>query len=51
MASAMILAFARIRVGSLVCMWNAMPVRPVLACVLHLTALRPTTGLNPCTLY
>ena len=33
-------------VGSLVCMWNAMPVRPVLACVLHLTALRPTAGLN-----
>ena len=33
-------------VGSLVCMWNAMPVRPVLAYVLHLTALRPTAGLN-----
>ena len=46
MVSAMILAFARIRVGSLVCMWYAMPVRPVLACVLHLTALRPTAGLN-----
>ena len=51
MASAMILAFARIRVGSLVCMWNAMPVRPVLACVLHCTALRPTACLNPCTVY
>ena len=33
MAFALILAFARIRVGSLVCMWNAMPVRPVLAFV------------------
>ena len=51
MASAMILAFACIRVGSLVCMWNAMPIRPVLACVLLLTAPRPTAGLNPCTLY
>ena len=51
MASAMILAFARIRVGSLVCMWNAMNVRPVLAYVLHWSALRPKAGLNPCTLY
>ena len=33
-------------VGSLVCMWNAMPVRPALACVLHFSALRPTAGLN-----
>ena len=51
MASAMILAFARIRVGSLAYMWNAMPVCPVLACVLQLTALPPTAGLNRCTLY
>ena len=35
-----------IAVGSLVCMWNAMTVRPVLAYVLHLTALRPTASLN-----
>ena len=50
MASAMILAFARKRVGSLVCMWNAC----IVLCMLvfcFLTALRPTAGLNPCTLY
>ena len=50
MASAMILAFARKRAGSLVCMWNGC----IVLCMLvfcFLPAVRPTAGLNPCMLY
>ena len=48
MASAMILAFARIRVGSLVCMWNACIV-PLRACDLLLA--NPATDSRSEPLY
>ena len=50
MASAMILPFDRKRVGSLVCMWIACIVLCMPVCCI-LPTLRPTVGLNRCTLY
>ena len=51
MASAMILAFTRKRIGSLVCMWNVC----IVFCMLvscFLPALQPTAGLNlPTTMF